>query len=187
MKNKLCMFFLILAVGSISSYAQATKDVTKTNDENSKKEDVPPSALSVYEKWKTETMSKLALASDTKHYAITVVAQRIDDQTAQLEYAIAGKMEKYTLEVTPIILTVLADNTLQQKDAGSVIVIKPRLSDEKQSKQQVGTTPSTIRVDKRANAINVTIKMKDGNNDLSYVTTVMLRKSVTVMTNGYFN
>ncbi|MCI0557359.1 MAG: hypothetical protein MN733_02610, partial [Nitrososphaera sp.] len=61
-------------------------------------------ALSAYTKWRDDSLRNFPQGLLTPHYAVAIVAQRLDDHTAQVEMLIAADMKRYTITIRPVTL-----------------------------------------------------------------------------------
>lgn len=146
---------------------------------------VTPSAITAYNQWRDGSLVQFQLGLNTSHYCLAVISQRLDANTARIEYALAADMNKYTLEIKPVRLTVLPNGQVQQADAGKIVVVDQRPGKDNNPKKQVAESVSIINVDKTANAIELTWSPTKGNSKVSNTCIVPLRNSQTMFTNGY--
>ena len=58
-------------------------------------------ALAAYTKWRLDSLLNYPQGLLTPHYAVAIVAQRLDDSTAQVEVLIAAEMKQYTVTIRP--------------------------------------------------------------------------------------
>ena len=148
-----------------------------------------PTALAAYTKWRNESLSNYAQKDLTPHYAVAVVAQRISDQTAQIEVLLAAEMQHYVITVRPVTFNRQASGEVTTTPVGKAVVI-----DQKAGRKftngsdatRVGETTTIVPVTKAAEALEITWEPKnDTKDDPSNKCLVRLGKEPAVVVNGY--
>ena len=146
-------------------------------------------ALAAYTKWRDETLRNYSLGALTPHYAVAIVAQRLDDSTAQVEVLIAAEMKQYTISIKPVTLNRLASGETESKAAGNAVTIDQKAGDKLgtgSDKIRIGQTMTTVAVGKVVQALEITWTPKNENKEgFANTCIVQLGKEPTVMVNGY--
>ncbi len=145
--------------------------------------------LVAYTKWRDETLRNYALGALTPHYAVAIVAQRLDDSTAQVEVLIAAEMKQYTVTIKPVTLNRLPSGETESKVAGNAVMIDQKAGDKLgtgSDKIRIGQTTTTVAVGKAVEALEITWTPKNENKEgFSNTCIIQLGKEPTVMVNGY--
>ncbi len=145
--------------------------------------------LDVYTKWRDETLRNYALGSLTPHYAVAIVAQRLDDSTAQVELLIAAEMKQFTISIKPVTLNRLASGETESKPAGNTVTIDQKAGDKLgtgSDKIRIGRTTTLVPVSRSVQALEITWAPKnDKPDDPSNTCIVRLSKEPEVIVNGY--
>lgn len=148
-----------------------------------------PTALAAYTKWRDETLRNYALGALTPHYAVVVVAQRLDDSTAQVELLLAADMKHYQVSIRPVTLNRLLSGETESKPAGNEVTIDQKAGDKfgtGQDKIRIGQTTTTVPVSKTTQALEISWTPKnDTKDDFTNTCIVQLGKEPTVTVNGY--
>lgn len=146
-------------------------------------------ALTAYTKWRDETLRNYSLGALTPHYAVAIVAQRLDDSTAQVEVLIAAEMKQYTVTIRPVTLNRLASGETESKAAGNAVTIDQKAGDKLgtgSDKIRIGQTTTTVAVSRAVQALEITWAPKnDKPDDPSNTCIVRLSREPEVMVNGY--
>ncbi len=150
---------------------------------------VAPTALVSYTKWRDETLRNYALGALTPHYAVAIVAQRLDDATAQVEVLIAAEMKQYTVSIKPVTLNRLASGETESKPAGNAVTIDQKAGDKLgtgSDKIRIGETTTTVPVSRAVQALEITWTPKNENKEgFANTCIVRLSKEPEVIVNGY--
>ncbi|MBL8188226.1 MAG: hypothetical protein JNK38_09470 [Acidobacteria bacterium] len=145
--------------------------------------------LAVYTKWRDETLRNYALGTLTPHYAVTIVAQRLDDSTAQVEILIAAEMKQYTVTIRPVTLNRLPSGETESRAAGNAVTINQKAGDKLgtgSDKIRIGQTTTTVAVSKVVQALEITWTPKNDNKEgFANTCIVRLSKEPEVLVNGY--
>ncbi len=146
-------------------------------------------ALSAYAKWRDETLRNHALGTLTPHYAVAIVAQRLDDSTAQVEVLIAAEMKQYTISIKPVTLNRLASGETESKSAGNAVTIDQKAGDKLgtgSDKIRIGQTTTTVAVGRAVQALEITWTPKNDNKEgFANTCIVRLGREPEVLVNGY--
>lgn len=157
---------------------------TTTITQNSK-----PSTLATYAKWRTDTLLNYSQGLLTPHYAVVVVAQRLDDSTAQVEVLIAAEMKQYTVTIKPVTLNRLPSGETESKPAGNAVTIDQKAGDKLgtgSDKIRIGRTTTLVTVSRAVQALEITWSPKnDKADDPSNTCIIRLSKEPEVLVNGY--
>lgn len=148
-----------------------------------------PTALAAYTKWREETLRNHALGALTPHYAIAIVAERLDDSTAQVEVLIAAEMKQYTVTIKPVTLNRLPSGETESRAAGNAVTINQKAGDKLgtgSDKIRIGQTTTTVLVSQAVQALEITWSPKnDKPDDPSNTCIIRLSKEPEVLVNGY--
>jgi hypothetical protein len=146
-------------------------------------------ALTAYTKWRDESLPKYSQREQTPHYAIAIVAQRLDDNTAQVEMLVAADMKHYTVTVRPVTLTKQASGEVTTTPVGKATVIDQKAGRKLTTgadKTRAGDMTTTVPVSRTVQALEITWEPKnDTKDDPSNTCIVRLGKEPTVVVNGY--
>lgn len=100
-----CLFVIMLvALPALAQEPAATQGAEPGQNAATVQSSPLPTALSAYTKWRDDSLPNYAQALLTPHYAVSIVAQRLDDNTAQVEMLIAADMKHYTITIRPLTL-----------------------------------------------------------------------------------
>ncbi len=158
-------------------------------DKGSQRSLSEPVAFVIYSKWRTDTLLNYPQGLLTPHYAVTIVAQRLDDNTAQVEMLIAAEMKNYTVTIKPVTLTRLASGETTTTVAGNVVTIDQKAGEKLGTggdKIRIGQTTTLISVSRTVQALEITWSPKNEKpDDPSNACIVRLGKEPAVIVNGY--
>lgn len=148
-----------------------------------------PTAITAYTKWRDETLRNYSLGALTPHYAVAIVAQRLDDSTAQVEVLIAAEMKHYTVMIRPVTLNRLLSGETESKAAGNAVTIDQKAGDKLGTgadKIHIGQTTTTVPISKVVQALEISWTPKNDNkDDFANTCIVQLGKEPTTTVNGY--
>ena len=179
---------IILAVLSAKSQGLTAAHATKPSLDNIT---IQPNstALDFYTKWRDESLLSYALGALTPHYAVAIVAERLDNSTAQVEVLIAAEMKQYTVSIKPVTLNRLASGETESKPVGNTVTIDQKAGDKLgtgSDKIRIGQTTTTVAVGKAVQALEITWTPKnDMADDPSNTCIIRLSKEPEVLVNGY--
>lgn len=184
------LFVVLLLMLPIQQQAQdGVQRGALSQDANVQPALVTKSALPAYTKWRDETLRNHALGALTPHYAVVIVAQRLDDSTAQVEVLIAAEMKQYTISIKPVTLNRLPSGETEPKPAGSVVTIDQKAGDKLgtgSDKIRIGQMTTSVTVSRLVQALEITWKPKNDNpDDPSNTCIVRLSREPEVIVNGY--
>jgi len=180
-KNKIfrCLFMIML-VGVTFTQLQGQDKIANLST---------PSAAVAYTKWRDEALRNHIQGALTPHYAVAIVAQRLDDSTAQVEVLIAADMKHYTITIKPVTLNRLPSGETESKAAGNAVTIDQKAGDKLgtgSDKIRIGQTTTTVAVGKAVQALEITWTPKnDTKDDFANTCIVRLGKEPEVLVNGY--
>lgn len=191
--KKLCLrglFWMLLASVPVQAQEPATTQSTEIGQNSAPTQASQlPAVLTTYTQWRDETLRNYALGALTPHYAVAIVAQRLDDSTAQVEVLIAAEMKQYTISIRPVMLNRLPSGETETKPAGNAVTIDQKAGDKLgtgSDKIRIGQTTTTVLVSKAVQALEITWKPKnDKPDDPSNTCIVRLSKEPEVIVNGY--
>src|SRR5215212_6805473 len=129
---------------------------------------VTTTALAAYTKWRTDTLLNYPQGLLTPHYAAAIVAQRLDDNTAQVELLLAAEMKHYTISIKPVTLNRLASGETESKAAGNAVMIDQKAGEKLANGAdaiRLGQTTTLVPVTKAVQALEVTWTPKNDNKD----------------------
>lgn len=183
-------FFLVLVLLS-STHAQGPKGNLQGTDpiQDRGTVQVAPAVSAVYAKWRDETLRNYSQGALTPHYAVAIVAQRLDDNTAQVEMLIAAEMKHYAVTIKPVTLTRLASGEATTTLAGKIVTIDQKAGEKlgtDADKIRIGQTTTLVQVSRPVQALEITWSPKnDKSDDPSNTCIVQLGKEPAVVVNGY--
>jgi hypothetical protein len=176
-----CLFMLMfIALPTLAQEIPAAQGQSSASSVS-----VAPSAIDAYNQWRDGTLVKFQNGLNSQYYCLAVVSQKLDANTARIEYALAADMNKYTLEIKPVKLTVSPNGDVQQVDAGKTVVIDRKPGKDNNPKRQVDQSVYIVNVDKTANAIELTWTPTTGNSKVANTCIVLLKDTPTVLANGF--
>ncbi|MEP7339168.1 MAG: hypothetical protein ABI977_15635 [Acidobacteriota bacterium] len=183
--KKLCLVVMLFAVTSVQAQDLVRAQSTTQGEEKT----TAPSTLIAYTKWRTDTLLNYPQGLLTPHYAVAIVAQRLDDSTAQVELLLAAEMKHYVISIKPVTLNRLASGETESKSAGNAVTIDQKAGEKLNNgpeATQLGQTMTLVPVTKAVQALEVTWTPKnDKSNDPSNTCIIQLGKEPTVTVNGY--
>lgn len=149
----------------------------------------PPSALAAYMKWREQSLPKYNERELTPHYAISLVATRLDANTAQLDVLIAAEMKHYVLTIQPVSYRRQANGEVLTTAVGRPIVIDQKAGRKYSTaadRIRIGDTTTQVPLGRGVEALQVTWSPKnDTREDPSNTTLVRLARDPVVIVNGY--
>jgi len=182
-----CLFVTLLAI--MPAQAQEPAGTESASSGQEKAIQSAPSALAAYSKWRDESLPKYAQREQTPHYAVAIVAQRLDDNTAQVEMLVAADMKHYTIMIRPVTLAKQASGEVTTTSAGKAVVIDQKAGRKLTAgadRIRIGEMTTTVPVSKAVQALEITWSPKnDTRDDPSNTCIVRLSKEPLVMVNGY--
>jgi len=148
-------------------------------------------ALSAYTKWRNDSLPNYAQGVLTPHYAVSIVAQRLDDNTAQVEMLIAADMKHYAITIRPVTLVRKANGETTTTPAGNAVTINQKAGRKLTTgadKIRIGDMTTLVPVTRTAQALEITWAPKnDKPDDPSNTCVVRLGREPEVMVNGYIS
>src|SRR5262249_14746280 len=127
-----------------------------------------PGALATYTKWRDESLPKYLQREQTPHYAIAIVAQQLDNNTAQVEMLVAAEMKHYTITIRPVTFTKQASGEVTTTSAGKAVVIDQKAGRKLTAgadKIRIGEMTTTVPVSKTVQALEITWSPKNDTRD----------------------
>lgn len=185
-----CLFVLTVIIApSRARDSAAAQGIVEGPDNGTQVLPVASTALATYAKWRTDTLLRYPQGLLTPHYAVAIVAQRLDDNTAQVEMLIAAEMKNYTVTIKPVMLTRLASGETTTTVAGKVVTIDQKAGEKLGTgadKIRIGQTTTLVPVSRTVQALEITWSPKnDKSDDPSNTCIVQLGKEPSVVVNGY--
>ena len=146
-------------------------------------------ALSAYTKWRDDSLPNYAQGLLTPHYAVSIIAQRLDDQTAQVEMLLAADMKHYTVTIRPVTLVRQPNGETTTTPVGKAVTIDQKAGrklTQGPDKIRIGEMTTLVPVTRTAQALEITWAPKnDKSDDPSNTCIVRLSKEPEVVVNGY--
>jgi hypothetical protein len=191
MKNLIfgCLLVILLAASSAQAQGSTGAQSAAPGEEKAAIQ-AAPSALAAYTRWREATLPNYAQRDATPHYAIAVVAQRLNDATAQVEVLVAADMKHSVLTIRAV--------TLVRQPSGEVtvtpVVGRPVVVDLKAGRKvtngpdaiRLAETTTIVPVTRATQALEITWEPKnDKKDDPSNTVLVRLTKEPAVAVNGY--
>lgn len=148
-----------------------------------------PTALAAYTKWRNDSLPNYAQALLTPHYAVSIVAQRLDGDTARVEMLLAADMKHYTITIQPVTLVRQPDSETTTTPVGKAVTINQKAGrklTQGPDKIRIGEMTTLVPVTKTAQALEITWEPKnDKKDDPSNACVVRLGKEPEAVVNGY--
>jgi hypothetical protein len=146
-------------------------------------------ALFAYTKWRDESLRNFPEGLLTPHYAVAIVAQRLDDHTAQVEMLVAAEMKHYTITIRPVTLARQANGETTTTPVGNAVTINQKAGRKLNPGPdaiRIGDTTTLVAVTRAAQALEITWAPKnDKPDDPSNTCIVRLGREPEVVVNGY--
>ena len=186
-----CLWVMLATVASVQAQDPAGARSAAAGEEKAASQAIP-SALATYTKWREATLPNYAQREATPHYAVAVVAQRLDDSTAQVEVLVAADMKHSVLTIRPVTLTRQANGEVTV----TPVVGRPVVVDLKAGRKvtngpdaiRLAETTTIVAVTRATEALEITWEPKnDRSDDPSNKVLVLLGKEPTVAVNGYIS
>lgn len=148
-----------------------------------------PTALAAYDKWRNDSLPNYAQGLLTPHYAVAIVAQRLDGDTARVEMLLAADMKHYTITIQPVTLTRQPNGETVTTPVGKAVTINQKAGrklTQGPDKIRIGEMTTLVPVTKTAQALEITWEPKnDKKDDPSNACVVRLGKEPEAVVNGY--
>ncbi len=146
-------------------------------------------ALSAYTKWRDDSLRNFPQGLLAPHYAVSIVAQRLDDHTAQVEMLIAAEMKHYTITVRPVTLARQANGETTTTPVGNAVTINQKAGRKLNPGPdaiRIGDTTTLVAVTRAAQALEIAWAPKNDKPDDPVNTCVVrLSREPEVVVNGY--
>ncbi len=179
--------FLMLFVAASAQAQEPTEAQNATHGQGNPT--VQPNALSAYTKWRDESLRNFPQGLLTPHYAVAIVAQRLDDHTAQVEMLIAADMKHYTITIRPVTLVRQPNGETTTTPVGNAVTINQKAGRKLNPGPdaiRIGDTTTLVAVTRAAQALEITWAPKnDKPDDPSNTCIVRLGREPEVVVNGY--
>jgi len=187
-----CLFLMLFAVKSAQAQDPAAAQSAELGQNTVAVQPSPlPTALSAYTKWRNDSLPNYAQGVLTPHYAVSIVAQRLDDNTAQVEMLIAADMKHYTITIRPVTFVRKANGETTTMHAGNVVTINQKAGRKLTTgadKTRLGEMTTLVPVPRTAQALEITWAPKnDKSDDPSNTCVVRLGREPAVMVTGYIS
>lgn len=167
----------------------AARDSVVSQDRSAQQPPTASTALTAYTKWRTDTLLNYPQGLLTPHYAVAIVAQRLDDSTAQVELLLAADMKHYVISIKPVTFARNASGETESKSAGNAVTIDQKASEKVGNGPEatrLGQTMTLVPISKGVQALEITWEPKnDRRDDPSNTCIIQLGKEPTVTVNGY--
>ncbi len=180
---------LLLTISALAQNQTTVQGASVGQDKGTQQPPVTPAVLAAYAKWRTDTLLNYPQGLLTQHYAIAIVAQRLDDSTAQVEVLLAADMKHYTVTIRPVTLTRLASGETATVPSDKAVTIDQKASEKVGNSPEatrLGQTMTLVPISKGVHALEITWEPKnDRKDDPSNTCIIQLGKEPTVTVNGY--
>lgn len=179
-----CLFLMLLLIAPIQAQ-EPSVDQTALPGQEKVTVQAAQTALSAYNKWRDDTLPNFLPGLNAQHYAVAFIAQRLDEQSVQLEYALAAQLNHYTLEVRPLKLLASSKGEVTLSYLGKPLLIEPAGDRNLPARFRVGSETMVLYVGQEAEALEITWTPIHGNDKLANTCVIPLRREPTVFVNGY--
>jgi len=185
-----CLLALLLLTLMTQSQNQAViHGVAYGQDVNAQPVPAAQTVLTAYTKWRTDSLLNFPQGLLTTHYAVAIVAERLDDSTAQVEVLIAAEMKQYTVLIKPVTLNRLPSGETESRATGNAVTVNQKAGDKLGTgldKIRIGRTTTLVTVSRSVQALEITWTPKnDKADDPSNTCIIRLSKEPEVLVNGY--
>jgi len=185
-----CLLFLFLLVLPIQAQEPSPTQTATPDQGNAAVQPSPlVTALTAYTKWRNDSLPNYAQALLTPHYAVSIVARRLDGDTAQVEMLIAADMKHYTITIRPVTLARQANGETTATLVGKAVTINQKAGRKLTTgsdKTRIGEMTTLVPVTRTTQALEITWAPKnDKADDPSNTCVVRLGKEPEVVVNGY--
>jgi hypothetical protein len=189
MKNRIVGWLLLMGALTASTQAQDPAGAHSTVQEKAAAQ-AAPSALAAYTKWREATLPNYAQRDATPHYAIAVVAQRLNDATAQVEVLVAADMKHSVLTIRAVTLARQANGEVTVTPVvGRAVVVDLKAGRKVTNGPdaiRLAETTTIVPITRATQALEITWEPKnDKKDDPSNTVLVRLTKEPAVAVNGY--
>jgi hypothetical protein len=183
-----CLFSMLFVAASAQAQEPTEAQNTIHGQGNPTVQSVV-NALSAYTKWRDESMRNFPQGLLTPHYTVAIVAQRLDDHTAQVEMLVAAEMKHYTITIRPVTLARQANGETTTTPVGNAVTINQKAGRKLNPGPdaiRIGDTTTLVAVTRAAQALEITWAPKnDKPDDPSNTCIVRLGREPEVVVNGY--
>jgi len=162
-----CLFLTLFAVASAQAQDPSVAQGAVPGQGNVTAQPAV-NALSAYTKWRDESLRNFPQGLLTPHYAVAVVAQRLDDHTAQVELLIAADMKHYTITIRPVTLTRQPNGETTTTPVGNAVTINQKAGRKLNPGPdaiRIGDTTTLVAVTRAAQALEITWAPKNDKPD----------------------
>lgn len=183
------LFTLLFLITSVQAQDRIHTQYVLVGQDEAVQQSFTATASFAYAKWRTDTLLNYPQGLLTPHYAVAIVAQRLDDSTAQVELFLAAEMKHYVISIRPVTLNRLASGETESKAAGKVVTIDQKAGEKLGTgadKIRIGQTTTLVPVSRAVQALEITWSPKNDKADgPSNTCIIQLGKEPAVMVNGY--
>lgn len=185
-----CLFLMLFVFASAQAQDPTAAQGAEPNQNAAAVQPSPLlTALAAYTKWRNDSLPNYPQGLLTPHYAVAIVAQRLDDNTAQFEMLIAADMKHYTITIRPVALTRQPNGETTTTPVGNAVTINQKAGRKLNSGPdaiRIGDTTTLVPVVRAAQALEITWAPKnDKPDDPSNTCIVRLGREPEVVVNGY--
>ncbi len=185
-----CLFLMLFAVASAQPQDLPAAQSAEPGQNAAAVQPSPiPTALAAYTNWRNDSLPNYPQGLLTPHYAVVIVAQRLDDHTAQVEMLLAADMKHYTITIRPVTLHRQPNGETTTTPAGNAVTVNQKAGrklTQGSDKTRIGDTTTLVPVTRTTQALEITWAPKnDKPDDPSNTCLVRLGKEPTVIVNGY--
>jgi hypothetical protein len=152
-----CLFSMLFVAASAQAQEPTEAQNTIHGQGNPTVQSVV-NALSAYTKWRDESMRNFPQGLLTPHYTVAIVAQRLDDHTAQVEMLVAAEMKHYTITIRPVTLTRQANGEITTTPVGNAVTINQKAGRKLNpgtDATRIGDTTTLVAVTRAAQALEI--------------------------------
>jgi hypothetical protein len=140
-------------------------------------------AFTAYQRWRSKVLSRRSDDAEPPHFSLAVSTERIDAESARMEFVIVGQRSDFTLKLQPVKLKTGSDGQLIKEAIGEATEIRrsPTVSGRSQFLTLTTDFSVQITVDKSANAIEV--RGGDGSGMMKIFRSLLLPLRSTISAN----
>lgn len=141
------------------------------------------SALEAYAQWRNAASEHLGNINNI-HYSLATLTQRVDSQTARIDFAVVGQMPSLNLEIRPLRIQKGANGEMSREIVGDALQSRQELSIDKNNPNPIAELTTIIPIDKTVNAVEVEWKFNARGEEMSYKLILPLEKTPSANTLG---
>jgi hypothetical protein len=128
------------------------------------------STIDAYLKWKAQALANLP--ADTPHYCLVAIPQRLDGNSAKIDFLAVGKMRGFSLDIQPLRITKNADGKYFEEKVGGIT--KNTVQGQREIAGKQSTLRSIIPITNETNGFEIRWQVDREDGEMNNTITIWL-------------